>query len=82
MNAAQLKLEIFRKVDGLDSSKLEALYGTVLNFINSKNENIEWQELSLEQREGIDAAISTLEQGKGISHQQVLSNFRHKYKNV
>ena len=64
MNAAQLKLESFSKVDGLDSSKLESLYGTVLNFINSKNENLDWQELSSAQKDGIETAIKEFNKEK------------------
>lgn len=34
MNSAELKLKIFRQVDGLDKSMLEGVCGLLANYIN------------------------------------------------
>ena len=81
MNAADLKIKIFRQVDSLDNAKLEELYGVMLNFINSKKDSDEWIGVNVEEVKGIEAAITEFAEGKGIPNDQVISNLRKKYSN-
>ena len=78
MNAAEIKLKIFRQIDSLDKSKLEDLYGMMVNFLNSQNSEEDWLALSDEQKEGIKDAVADLRAGKGISHESILSKYRKK----
>ncbi len=49
MEAAELKLKLFRQIDSLEKGKLQELYGLFNNFINSKKEISDWQDLTEEQ---------------------------------
>ena len=79
MNALDLKLKIFREVDTFEASKLEELYGVMLNFINSTKDVDEWGGLSATEISGIENAISEMDAGKGIPHNQVMTKFRDIY---
>ena len=81
MNAAELKLKIFREVDSLDKSKLEDIYGLIHNRINQDQDIDEWHLLSEEQRRGLLDAIGELELGKGIPHEKIMAKYRKKYAN-
>jgi len=50
MNIAELKLNFFRQIDRLDKVKLEEAYGVLLNYLNSKDDLDEWNNLTAEQR--------------------------------
>ncbi len=79
MNVAELKIEIHRRVDALDATKLEEFYGVMLNYFNSKNDAGDWIGVSQEEQKGIQAAIDELDAGKGIPHAEVMRSFRKKY---
>jgi hypothetical protein len=79
MNAAELKLWLFRKIDSLDRNKLEEIYGILTNYLNGQKALSDWTDLTDEQKQGIYDAIEELESGKGIPHEQVVSEIRKKY---
>jgi hypothetical protein len=79
MNTSELKLKIFRQVDSLEKTRLEGLYGVLLNFINSQKEINDWINLSDNQKQGIFDAIEQIDSGKGIPHDKVMSKYRKKY---
>jgi len=79
MTTSDIKLRIFRQIDSLEKSKLEELYGVVVNFINGQKELTDWDSLTDTQRSGIFEAIEEIETGKGISHQEIISKYRKKY---
>jgi predicted transcriptional regulator len=79
MTVAELKLKIFRQVDSMEKSRLEELYGVMLNYINSKKDLDDWTKLTTEQQQGIIDAIEEIESGKGIPHETVMTNIRRKY---
>lgn len=79
MNIAELKLKFFRQIDGLDKDKLEEAYGVLLNYINSKDDLDEWNNLTVEQQKGIIDSIEQLEDNQGISHKVVMSKYKNKY---
>lgn len=81
MNAAEIKLDLFRKLDSLKGSRLEEAYGMLLNYINGKSDIDEWQSLTLEQQEAIQMGIEQLDRGEGRNHLDVISNARNKYLN-
>ena len=57
MEAAELKLKLFRQIDSLEEGKLQELYGIFNNFMNSKKELSDWQDLTEEQQNGIMDAV-------------------------
>jgi hypothetical protein len=79
MTVAELKLKIFRQVDSLEKSRLEELYGVMLNYINGKKDIDDWTKLTTEQKQGIIDAIEEIESGKGIPHETVMRNIRSKF---
>ena len=79
MNASEIKIDLFRKLDSLKGKRLEEAYGMLLNFINSKNEIDEWQDLSKEQQEEILLGVEQLDKGEGRSHKVVMADLRKRY---
>ena len=79
MNIAELKLKFFRQIDGLDKDKLEEAYGVLLNYINSKDDLDEWNNLTIEQQKGIIDGIEQLDDNKGILHKDVMNKYKNKY---
>jgi len=79
MTTADLKLRIFRQIDSLEKSKLEELYGVLINYINGQKDISDWDKLSENQKHGIFDAIDEIEAGKGIQNKAVLDKFRKKY---
>lgn len=81
MNAAEIKTDLFRKLDTLKGSRLEEAYGLLLNYINGKSDVNDWQSLTSEQQEAIQTGIDQLNKGKGKSHNEVMTSIRKKYLN-
>ena len=79
MTTSDIKLRISRQIDSLEKSKLEELYGVVVNFINGQKELTDWDSLTETQKGGIFEAIEELETGKGISHQAIIKKYRKKH---
>lgn len=81
MSTAELKLDIFRKIDGLDNESLEKVYGYLMNFINSTDDKADWKDLSPQQQEAILIGIKELDDGLGISHDEIIAKYRKEYSN-
>ncbi|MGZ9675469.1 hypothetical protein [Flavobacterium sp. GNP001] len=79
MSTAELKLKLFREIDNLEKTKLEKVYGLLLNFINSENNGNEWEVMSLAQQQGLQDAIEELDSNSGINHQTVLDKYKTRY---
>jgi hypothetical protein len=82
MTVSDLKLKLFRQIDALEKSKLEEIYGVLINYINGQKDISEWEKLSENQKHGIFNAIDEIEAGKGIPNKVVLDKFRKKYSHV
>lgn len=79
MNIAELKLKLFREIDSLDEKKLEEAYGVLLNFINSKDDQDDWNKLTTEQQKGIIDSIQQIENNEGIPHKEIMRKYKNKY---
>lgn len=79
MSTAELKLKLFRELDLLEKSKLEQVYGLLLNFINQENATSQWDSLSKKQQEGLLNAINEMKTSDGKNHSEVMQKFRNKY---
>ena len=82
MTTSDLKLRLFRQIDALDKSKLEELYGVLINYLNGQKDLSDWEKLSDSQKLGILDAIDEIDSGMGISNKVVLEKFRKKYSHV
>jgi len=79
MNPAEIKINLFRKLDSLKSSNLKEAYGLLLNYINGKNELSDWDILTIEQKEAIMRGVSQLDSGEGKPHTNVISDLRNRF---
>lgn len=79
MSTAELKLKLFREIDTLENSRLERVYGVLLNFINNENDTSEFDSLSPEKQEGLLKAIEEMNSSEGIDHKIMMDNFKSKY---
>ena len=79
MDASELKLRIFREIDSLERGKLQEVYGYLQNFMRSDKDLSDWENLSVDQKEGLIGAINDLDEGKGILHEELISKYRKKY---
>lgn len=78
MGNAELKLDIIRIVDQLSESELQKLYGMVSDLASDQATS-PWDRLSEGERAAVEKGLSQIEQGQGIAHSEVMSNFRKKY---
>jgi hypothetical protein len=80
MTDSDLKLGLFREIDALDKSKLEEVYGVLINYINGQKDISDWDKLSDVQKQGILDAIDEIEEGKDIPNEEVFEKVRDKYR--
>ena len=81
MNSAELKLKIFRQVDGLDKSMLEGVNGLLANYINGQQSESDWEALTDNHKKGIYTAIDELAEGKHILNDVVMGKYKKLYPN-
>ena len=79
MDASELKMRIIKEIDSLESSKLEKVYGYLQNIIHGDKDLKEWESLSTAQKKGIREAITELDEGGGVVHEEVISKYRKKH---
>jgi len=79
MTTSDLKLRIFRQIDSLEKSKLENIYGVIMNYINGQWDISDWNKLTANQQQGIYDAIDQIEAQKGLSIDLVLEKSRKQY---
>ena len=72
MNIAEIKLDLFRKIDNLDESELEKLYNKLLAILNTSSV----YKLSEAENKAVDEA---LEAGESYSHEKVTEEAKRKY---
>ncbi|HPE76013.1 MAG TPA: hypothetical protein P5210_06545 [Draconibacterium sp.] len=75
MNAAEIKLELFRKIDRLPTEELEILFNNISTFINASSK----YKLSDDERKGIDIALEESAKGNVFSSESVVEEAKQKY---
>ncbi len=80
MNVAELKLDLFRKLDNLDGARLEKVYEKILSLIAS--EPHKQDEISPEVKAALDAAMESSNYGRGGSHEEAMRMTKEKYPNL
>jgi len=81
MNTAEIKMDLFRKIDSLKGRNLQEAYGLLLNYISGNHALDEWENLTLEQQNAIREGIQELDNGEGRKHSIVISDYRKRYLN-
>ncbi|HBX49952.1 MAG: hypothetical protein A2275_04205 [Bacteroidetes bacterium RIFOXYA12_FULL_35_11] len=79
MSTAEIKLDLFRKLDTLDSRKIKEVYGLIVNYLNKKGVPDFWDELSEEEKNAINDGIDQLDKGQSLSYSDVRANIRKKH---
>ena len=79
MSTAELKLKLFREIDVLEKSKLEQLYASLINIMNTEINDNSWNSLSKNQQNGILDAIDEMNHTDGIEHQLIIEKYLTKY---
>lgn len=82
MNPAEIKIDLFRKLDALKGNRLDEAYGILLNYINGKNELDDWQNLTEEQQKAINLGLQQLDNGEGREQYKVMSDIRKQHTNA
>jgi len=80
MNSAEIKLELFRKIDNLDNSKLEKIYNSLIGLLNSAS--LGETSLSSELKTALDEALDASKKGQVYSHEEVMKKTKEKYPNL
>ena len=75
MNTAEIKLELFRKIDRLKSEELEIVFNNISSFINDSSK----YKLSDDERNGIDIALEESAKGNVFSSELVVAEAKQKY---
>ena len=79
MSTAELKSELFRKIDSLPSERIEEAYGVLLNYLNKSGQEDTLETLLVSEREAIERGIAQLDRGERIPHAQVMEKVKKKY---
>lgn len=79
MNTSDKKIRLIKHIDSLDKNELDEFYGMYLNFVHTRNDMDNWNELTAEQKEGIKKGTYELDSDQGISNKQVMEELRKKY---
>jgi hypothetical protein len=74
MNTAQLKIELFRKIDTLEENKLVKLYKFLIKKRIKKKDF--WNTLNDAQIEDIEIGLTDIEKGKKKDFNKVISKYK------
>lgn len=77
MNPAEVKLDLFRKIDSLDKGDLEKIYSRLVELLNEASND----ETSLNPQiiAALDEALETSQKVQFFSHEEVIKKTREKY---
>jgi predicted transcriptional regulator len=78
MNSAEIKLELFRKIDRLPKADLENLYHKIIALLD----NNAVYKLNDREKKAIEEALEKSEEGKLVEHLDVLNDASVKYPNL
>ena len=77
MNTAEIKLELFRIIDNLESSKLENVYSKIIGMLQSEQRNED--ELPKDLLEALDAALEEGDNNETVSYNDAVKQTKEKY---
>ncbi|MGE5393185.1 MAG: hypothetical protein ACM3P1_00500 [Candidatus Saccharibacteria bacterium] len=80
MNSAEIKLELFRKIDQLDNNELERVYAILVKLLNACT--ADETTLSLELKTVLDEALEASSKGQVLSHEEAMQKTRDKYSHL
>ncbi|MBI4647643.1 MAG: hypothetical protein HY738_13915 [Bacteroidia bacterium] len=78
MSTAEIKLDLFRRIDSLNEPELERIYKRFLALLNA----VTTHHLSEAEKKAIAQALESSDKGEAYSHEQVMNEAREKYPNL
>ena len=75
MNSAEIKLDLFRKIDSIKESDLEKIY---IDFLKLLNARLPYK-LSNDEKAAIDEALEASQKGENFSHEEVIDEAKRKF---
>lgn len=78
MNAAEKKLDLFRKIDNLKDAEFDKLYSKFLALLNSSSP----YKLDKAEKAAIEEAMEVKKLGNSFTHDQVMDEARTRYPNL
>ena len=78
MNAAEIKLDLFRKIDRLPANDLENIYHSFLALLNASKE----YRLSAEEKNAVMEALEDSKAGNVYSREEVMDDARKRFSNL
>jgi len=79
MNTADIKIDIFRRLDGLKDNHLKKVYGALLNLLNDEICTEDWEQYSQEQKKALLQGIDELERNEVSSHNEVIQQMKKRF---
>ncbi len=79
MNTAQIKSDLYQKIDILPPRQVKELYAIFQDYLNKEDDVEEWADLSVEQQEKIMTGIRQANANKVTPVAQVTKGLRKKY---
>jgi len=80
MNTAEIKLDLFRRIDGLENSRLEKVYKKIISILGTEQQKE--SSLSPELIAALDEALLESKKGNSHTHDEVKKQTREKYPNL
>lgn len=78
MNIAEIKLDMFRRIDNLKESDLEKVYSKFIALLSTTSP----YKLSKDEEAAIKEALETGKDGQGCTREEVMKEARQKYPNL
>lgn len=78
MNVAELKLDLFRRIDSLSKADLENLYDKFISLLDASS----LYNLNIYEKKAIEEALAESKKGNILSHENVVTEARQKYPNL
>jgi hypothetical protein len=79
MNATELKLDLFRRIDGLENKQLEQVYDKIIRLISSEPAE---EPISPYLKKALDEALASSENGDVLTHEQAMDATKTKFPNL
>lgn len=78
MNTAEIKLDLFRRIDNLSGADLKRNYEKIVALLNTPTK----YKLNPQERKALQEAIEESKKGNILTHEQVLAEAKQKYSNL
>ena len=80
MNSAELKLDLFRKIDSLDNREIKKIYNNLLSILDTASSDK--TSLSPELITALEEALDGSKKGQVYTHEEVMEKTKEKYSNL